>query len=159
MYRLTHTEALAHTCGSVSRCFMKRFFSYEFWVMSDEFWVSIFSVQAMDNVSSLKWLREYSHRLARVLSHGIVSSLIFWWHGWHDGGTIAATVFLLRYNQLNAGDRSVWKKWNQPLFRGNLKELSKKGRHNLGFLYLYAHIHTLNNHENHYRPRFLQRKP
>ena len=41
--------------------------------MSYEFVVSIYFVQAMDNVSSLKWLREYSHRLARVLSHGIVS--------------------------------------------------------------------------------------
>ena len=61
--------------------------SYEFLVMSYEFVVSIYFVQAMDNVSSLKWLREYSHRLARVLSHGIVSSLIFRWHGWHDGGS------------------------------------------------------------------------
>ena len=61
----------------------------------------------MDNVSSLKRLREYSHRLARVLSHGIVSSLIFWWHGWHDGGSTRATVFLLRHNQLSLGDRDV----------------------------------------------------
>jgi len=83
------------------------FFSYEFLVMSYEFVVSIYFVQAMDNVSSLKWLREYSHRLARVLSHGIVSSLIFRWHGWHDGGSTRATVFLLRHNQLSVGDRDV----------------------------------------------------
>ena len=121
-----------------------------------EFWVSIFSVQAMDNVSSLKRLREYSHRLARVLSHGIVSSLIF---GWHDGGSTRVTVFRLIHNQLSNSDRSAWKKWHQLLFRGNLKELSKKGRHNLGFLYLYAHIHTFYNHENHYCHRFIQRKP
>jgi len=75
--------------------------------MSYEFVVSIYFVQAMDNVSSLKWLREYSHRLARVLSHGIVSSLIFRWHGWHDGGSTRATVFLLRHNQLSVGDRDV----------------------------------------------------
>ena len=33
-----------------------------------------------------------------------------WLHEWHDGGSTRTTVFLLRYNQLNTGDRNVWKK-------------------------------------------------
>ena len=48
--------------------------------MSYGFVVSIFFVQAMDNVSTLIDLCKYSHSFARVLSHGIESSLIFWWH-------------------------------------------------------------------------------
>ena len=51
--------------------------------MSDEFVVSIYFVQAMDNVSTLIDLCKYSHPFARVLTHSDESTYIFRLHGWH----------------------------------------------------------------------------
>ena len=78
--------------------------------MSDEFWVSIFSVQAMDNVSTLIDLCKYSHPFARVLTHSDESTYIFRLHGWHDRCTFPATAFPLKRNELSPGDRSDSKK-------------------------------------------------
>ena len=75
--------------------------------MSFEFVVSIYSVQAMDNVSTLIDLCKYSHPFARVLTHSDESTYIFRLHGWHDGGSTCATDFLLRNNQLSTGNRST----------------------------------------------------